>query len=70
MTSYLQNSTRPDISMALHQTAHFYNQPMLSHKKAIICIGQYLLDTRSHGIVYKPDTTKRLECYVNADFAG
>jgi hypothetical protein len=70
MMLYLQNSMRPNISMAVHQTAHFSNQPMLSHKKAIICIGRYLLDTHSHGIVYKPDTTKRLECYVNADFAG
>ena len=70
MTSYLQNSTRPDISMAVHQTARFSNQPMLSHEKAIIRIGRYLLDTRSHGIVYKPDTTKGLECYVDADFAG
>ncbi len=70
MRSYLQNSTRPDISMAVHQTARFSNQPMLSHKKAIICIGWYLLDTCSHGIVYKPDTTKGLECYVDADFAG
>ena len=70
MTSYLQNSTCPNISMAVHQTACFSNQPMLSHKKAIICIGRYLLDTRSHGIVYKPDTTKGLECYVDADFAG
>ncbi len=43
---------------------------MLSHRKAIIRIGRYLLDTCSHGIVYKPDTTKGLECYVNADFAG
>ncbi len=38
MTLYLQNSTCPNISMAVHQTAHFSNQPMLSHKKAIICI--------------------------------
>jgi hypothetical protein len=70
MMSYLQNSTRSNISMAVHQTARFSNQPMLSHKKAIICIGQYLLDTCSHGIAYKPDTTKGLECYGNADFAG
>ncbi len=56
--------------MAVHQTARFFNQPMLSHEKAIICIGGYLLDTCSHGIVYKPDTTKGLECYVDADFSG
>jgi hypothetical protein len=70
MTSYLQNSTRPNISMEVHQTARFSNQPMLSHEKAIICIGRYLLDTCSHSIVYKPDTTKGLKCYVNADFAS
>ncbi len=56
--------------MAVHQTARFSNLPMLSHEKAIICIGRYLLDTRSHGIVYKPDATKGLKCYVDADFAG
>jgi hypothetical protein len=56
--------------MAVHQTARFSNQPMLSHEKAIIRIGQYLLDTCSHAIVYKPDTTKGLECYVDTDFAG
>jgi hypothetical protein len=70
MMSYLQNSTLPDISMAVHQMAHFLNQPMLSHKKAIMCIGWYLLDTCSHGVVYKPDTTKELEGYVDADFAS
>jgi hypothetical protein len=40
---------------------------MFSHKKAIMHIGWYLLDTSSHGIVYKPDTMKGLECYVDAD---
>jgi hypothetical protein len=33
-------------------------------------IGHYLSDTRKHGIIYKPDKTKELECYVDADFAG
>jgi hypothetical protein len=70
MMSYLQNSMRPNISMVVHQTACFSNQPMLSHEKAIMCIGWYLLDTCSHGIVYKPDTMKGLECYIDADFAG
>ena len=26
--------------------------------------------TKSEGIVYNPDTTKGLECYVDTDFAG
>jgi len=33
-------------------------------------IGRYLLDTRKRGIIYKPDKSKGLECYVDADFAG
>jgi hypothetical protein len=53
-----------------HQTACFSNQPILTHKKLITRIGHYLLDTRKRGIFYKPDITKGLECYVDADFAG
>jgi len=70
MLSYLQNSTRPEIAMAVHQTARFSNEPMLSHEKAIVRLGRYLLDTRKRGIIYKPDCLKGLECYVDADFAG
>ena len=70
MLSYLQNSTRPEISMATHQTARFSNSPMLSHEKSIMRIGRYLLDTRKRGIIYKPDVSKGLKCYVDTDFAG
>ncbi len=70
MLSYLQNSTHPEIAMAEHQTAQFSNEPMLCYEKAIMRLGQYLLDTHKCGIIYKPDCLKGLECYVNADFAG
>jgi hypothetical protein len=70
MLSYLQNTSRPEISMAVHQTARFSNIPMLSHEKSIMCIGRYILDTCKRGIIYKPDKSKGLECYVDADFAG
>ena len=33
-------------------------------------IGRYLLDMRKHGIIYMPDKSKGLECYVDANFAG
>ena len=56
--------------MAVHQTSRFSNQPMLSHEKAIMRLGHYLLDTRKLGIIHKPDCLKGLECYVDADFAG
>jgi hypothetical protein len=69
MLSYLQNTSCPEILMAEHQTARFSNNPMLSHEKSIMHIGQYLLNTHKRGIIYKPDKSKGLECYVNADFA-
>ncbi len=33
-------------------------------------IGHHLLNTRKHGIMYKPDIKKGLEWYVDVDFAG
>ena len=56
--------------MAVHKTARFSINPMLSHEKAIMRLGRYLLDTRKRGVIYKPDKSKGLECYVDADFAG
>ena len=70
MLGYLQNSTRPDISMAVHQCARFSEDVRLSHERAVMRIGRYLLGTRDRGIRYKPDPLKGLECYVDADFAG
>ena len=45
MLSYLQANTRPEISMATHQTARFCIDPKLSHEQAIMRIGRYLLGT-------------------------
>ena len=70
MLTYLQGTTRPDISMAVHQCARFSISPKLSHERAIKRIGRYLLGTKDRGIAFKPDDTHGLECYVDADFAG
>ena len=70
MMSYLQGNSRPEMSMAVHQTARFCNNPMLLHEKVIKRLGQYLSHTRKEGIVYNPDTSKVWECYVDAEFAG
>jgi len=71
MLTYLQGTTRPDISMAVHQCARFFMDPKLSHERAVKCIGRYLLETTNRGIMYSPDMKKcLLECYVDADFAG
>jgi hypothetical protein len=70
LTCFRIFKTCPEISMATHQTARFTNQPMLSHEKAIMRISKYLLDMQKRGILHKPDRSKGLECYVDADFAG
>ena len=70
MISYLQNTSRLEISMAVHQTARSSNNPMLSQEKSIMRIGRYLLDMRKRGITYKANKSKGLECYVDANFAG
>ena len=70
MMTYLQGNSPPEMSMAVHQTACFCNNPLLLHEKAIKRLGRYLSHTIKEGIVYNPDTSKGLECYVDADFAG
>ena len=70
MLTYLQGNSRPEMSMAVHQTARFSNNPMLSHEKALKRLGRYLLHTKRDGIIYNPDKNKGLECFVDADFAG
>ena len=66
----LQSNTRPDISMAVHQLARFSQDPKLSHEQAATRLGKYLASTQSRGIVYEPNKSMGLECFVDADFAG
>ena len=70
MLGYLQGTSRPDIVMATHQCARFCSSPKLSHERAVKRIVRYLLDSRDKGIIFRPDISKGLECFVDADFAG
>ena len=70
MLSYLQGNSFPDMSMDVHQTEQFSNNPMLLHERSIKKLGQYMYHNKKEGIVYTPDTSKGLECYVDADFAS
>ena len=71
MLMYLGNSTRPDISLAVHQCARYSHDPREAHAKALKRIGHYLLATRTQGLIVKPfDGIPRLDCYADADFAG
>ena len=68
--SYIQAMIRPDITMAVQQCARFNNNPKKSHEEAVKRICRYLLKTKHRGLILKPDKSKGLECYVDADFAG
>ena len=70
MMNYLQQSTRPDISFAVHQCARFCSDPKLSHERAVKRITKYLLGSKERGVTCRPDRSKGLECYADADFAG
>jgi len=69
MLNYLCG-TRPDILFAVHQCARFCEHPKLSHEKAVKRIVRYLKRTPTEGIVLRPDSSRGIQCYVDADFAG
>lgn len=68
--SYIQAMIRPDITMAVQQCARFCNDPKLEHEEAVKRIGRYLLRTKDKGLNFRPDLSRGLECFVNADWAG
>ena len=68
MLGYLQLTSRPDTSMAVHQCARFNTMPKLMHERAIKQIYKYLFGTMDKGIINLPDLTLGLEYHVDADF--
>ena len=68
--SYIQAIVRPDITFATQQCARFCNNPGRDHEEAIKRICRYLLKTKSQGLTLRPDKSKGLECFVDADWAG
>ena len=68
--NFLEKSTRPDISVSVHQCTRFSESPKRSHAEAVKCIGRYLLATRDKGLVICPNKDWHFDCWVDADFAG
>jgi len=68
--NFLEKGSRPDIAYSVHQCARFSEDPKREHCDAIIQICSYLRATRTQGIILKPDPSKSLETYVDADFSG
>ncbi len=56
--------------MATHQLSQFHQDQQLSHEQATTRLGRYLAHTKDRGIVYEPDESMGIECYIDADFAG
>ena len=70
MLNYLANTTRPDISMAVHQCARFSNEPKLSHEKAVKRIIKYLIGTKNLGLKIKVNMSLGFKAYADSDFAN
>jgi hypothetical protein len=70
MLNYLAASSRPDIAFAVHQAARFSANPKLIHEQAVKRIVRYLKGTQDKGIIMNPDTSRGIECFVDASFAG
>ena len=68
--NFLEKSTRPDISVSIHQCACFSDSPKKSHAEAVKRIGCYLLAMRDKGLVIHPYKDWHFDCWVDADFAG
>jgi hypothetical protein len=68
--NYIEKSTRPDISCAVHQCARFGADPRSKHGRAITWLGRYLAGNRDKGLIFKPDQEQEFNCYVDADFSG
>jgi hypothetical protein len=61
MLSYLGNSVRPKIQMAVHQTARFSVNPMRLHELAIMRLGGYLCNNANTGLSTKLINQKELK---------
>ena len=65
----LEKSTRPDISVSVHQCARFSERPLHSHAEAVKRIGRYLLATKDKGFLIHPNQHKLFDCWVDANFS-
>ena len=70
MLLYLSTNTRPDITYAVSQVARFGANPKQSHASAVKMIVRYLSGTVNQGTIFTPNTNYKIDCYVDADFAG
>ena len=66
----MEKGSRPDTAYIAHQCARFSTAPKKEHANALRWLARYLKGTRTYGMILRPDQTKGLELFVDADFAG
>ena len=59
----------PDISVSVHQCAHFSKSPKKRHAEAAKHISRYLLATWDKRLVIQPNKDWYFDCLVDGDFA-
>ena len=60
--NFLEKSTRPDISISVHQCARFTEHPKRCQVEAVNRIGCYLLGTRDKGLIINPRSPWHFDC--------
>jgi hypothetical protein len=70
MCMYLCNNSRPDITFAVNQCARHSHRPTQKHAEYLRRLGRYLVATRDKGMIFSPKSNLKINCYVDADFAG
>ena len=70
MCMYLCNNSRPDLAFAVNQCSRHSHRPTMKHAEYLKRVGRYLLATRDKGMIFSPSNSLKMDCYVDADFAG
>ena len=56
--------------MATHQVSRFSTYPKATHFNVVKRITKCLIRTKDKGLMLKPDLSKRIKYFTNANFAG
>ena len=67
---FLTNSMRPRVQFAVHQCMLFSIDPNLPYDKPVKLVLKYVKWTAKKVILLKLDTEKRINCYIDSDFAS
>ncbi|KAJ4703138.1 Retrovirus-related Pol polyprotein from transposon TNT 1-94 [Melia azedarach] len=62
--------TRPDISFPVSVVSQFMNNPTEEHMEAVFRILRYLKMTPGKGLFFKKTTSRKIEIFTDADWAG